>query len=378
MNRQGQPAKQLARALGQSTTRGFTRRLERLGGAGLLGPHVQVGRGQSEGSASHYRPGIVARAREALSLSAEHGALDLAALVMFVRGWEFEKEKLDAAYTSALGRFEAAIERHGGEGSDYDRADRVAEKLARAAAKSRGQADLRGRLRDLNRSDRSESTRWLLRSFFHDAVHIMMRGRATSDQGLLELMHGNGISQVTMERLPDRPPPIPTLPLRELKHLVSLTSLGGVARIVGRATYAELELARDDVVALVTFARSFAPFVQRVYGLRYAFGFTVLASLTELGMAFAVPGLVILRPMFPTELEELRATIAREQPRFDAMNALADRIPARYYPLHATYERYTTLSEAEQHELKTIIDRFELERPADYAQIMAAAEPESE
>ena len=94
-------------------------------------------------------------------------------------------------------------------------------------------------------------------------------------------------------------------------------------------------------------------------------------------MALSIPATLILRTMFPKEFDEVWATIRREQPRFEAMNALIDRIPVRYRPLYNAYANYQDLPARDRDELARAIDDFEREEPENYALIMQTVESES-
>jgi hypothetical protein len=349
-----------------------TRQLERLGTAGLLEPTTRQPLGRGRGSISTQRPDAVRRAREALALIREHGRLDLAALAMFVRGYALEKSKLEQAYTQALLRLEAEMERVRGDAADYAVAIEIAGRLARAAARSPEQRALRTRLKRARQGRRYEPLRWLLQSLYIDAVLIMLSGRASSDQALTELMEATGVAAATSDHFKGERPPVTELPLDDLRALVRQTSFGAIARTVGLASQADLEVARADALAIVRFARAFTPVVQKVHGLPDAFGFASLAGFDELAVAFAIPGLLNVRSREPGEMDDLRMIMDAAAPRFEALSSLLDRIPARYHHVFQGSEHMDELSSAERAELRTIIDDFERTEPEKYELGIAA------
>src|SRR4051794_37566391 len=77
-----------------------TRQIERLGGAGLLGPTAED---RDRPTSAGYVSSLADRASDAAALVRRYRRLDFATLVMFVRSEHaVAKHKIDEAYASAL------------------------------------------------------------------------------------------------------------------------------------------------------------------------------------------------------------------------------------------------------------------------------------
>lgn len=339
-------------ALGYSTS---PRQLERLGEFGVLGPTPE-----------EVNPALIARAQEALELTRRYTNGDLAALVMFGRGYDFDKPQLARAYLKAYERIETFIQQTAGSLRGYDAAERVAMRLANRAAKSTDERPLRDRLKKMRTGRNFISVKQSLTSFYTDAVMILVEGRATSDQGLKELFQATGVDAITREALPGKAPPVLVLPYEWIKPLLKQLRLGGLAATVMRSSYHQLQVARDDTNSLISFAKVFTPLARRSFGLRQAFGFAGLAELPELATALMIPGMVLVRAVDGDELDRINQTIEINTPRFLAMNELLDVIPERFYPLVETFDRREELSNADRAQLVALIDQFELTHPGKY------------
>ncbi|MDQ6804198.1 MAG: hypothetical protein M3065_04380 [Actinomycetota bacterium] len=173
-----------------------------------------------------------------------------------------------------------------------------------------------------------------MRSVLEDAyvelVLLLRKGKSSSEQGMREVLEVSGVAAIATEHLPGKPPIVSALPIRDILGVAREMSLGGIVRRVARASHAQLEQARDDALALRAFARVFAPFTIKVFGVREAFGFAAIAATNDLAVAYALPGMLLLRALFPSEFIEFRALIDRETPRFCAYIQLLERIPECY------------------------------------------------
>jgi hypothetical protein len=353
--RTSQLAIELSTTLESSEERVSPRQIERLSEAGLLGEPP-------------YTPDLVTRTRDALELVRRYNERhDLATLVMFVQGrHRVGEERLKRAYAVAFERIEGWIDRRLGAGRDLDAARPLAIKLAHRSAKEREDRDLRARLKATRPHEPFRSIRSLLEDFYTDVVLLIREGRPSSDQGLREVLEATGVAAIASERVPGRAPIVPSLPLQDIKRFARKTKLGGLVRRVSLASYEQLEQARDDTLAFVAFARVFAPFAKTVLGASQGFGFRAIANMTDLGIAFAVPGMLILSSLRPDEVAELRALLKRETPRFRAFGQLLQRIPQRYHPQLYDPKLVAALDEDARAELKTVIDGFEAQDPHGY------------
>src|SRR5207247_159182 len=80
-------------------------------------------------------------------------------------------------------------------------------------------------------------------------------------------------------------------------------------------THDALDEARQDAVAFVAFAAAFRSFARVVFGSSEAFGFRALSGLSELGVALAIPGMLMLRDEFPQSMDQLRTDLREVLPR---------------------------------------------------------------
>ena len=225
---------------------------------------------------------------------------------MFVQGQHHVAEKrLKRAYGLTLERFESRIERELGPGDELDAVRPLAAKLAFRSAKSREDRQLRDRVREMGPDDSYRSVRSLLEDFYLELLLVIWTGRPRSHQGMHELLEGVGVAAMTKERLSGAPP-VPSLPIPEIISLARERTLGGIVRRVNRASYAELELARDDMLSFAAFARVFTPFATKVFGVREAIGFRSIADMNDLNIALALPGMLVLRERLAAEMTDTR------------------------------------------------------------------------
>ncbi len=105
------------------------------------------------------------------------------------------------------------------------------------------------------------------------------------------------------------------------------------------------------------------PFATAIFGVRQVFGFRALAGMTDLGVAFALPGILILRSLFSSEMTETRALLDRETPCIRAFSQLRARVPKRYHRQLHDPEFVRALSNDDGAELKAIVDRSQAEYP---------------
>lgn len=365
VRRNSRPAKELLaelHALGEDHV--SARQLERLAEFGLLGPDGGEG-----------GPALVERAREAIRLVHEQGSGDRAALVMFVRGYEFDRDRLIRAYMAALERIEAWIEKRSGGSDGLIAAAHIARKLAEKASHSAAERPMRERLKRMRRTRRLPNLKQALADVYTDALLAMTHGRASSEQGLRDLLEASGAHAITRDALPGKPPPAALLPIQAIKEMFVNLRLGQQAKIVAHATYAQLCTARDDTVALVQFARIFVPYVHRALGLPDAFGFAEISRMNDLATAFVIPVMVVLRTVKGHEIDNIRAAINHHTPRFVAMNKLLDQIPERFYPVAKTVASIEQLPADQHAELVAIVDEFEATYPVEYALIVSDVKP---
>lgn len=351
------------RRLGEDVT---PRQLERLGEFGLLGP-----------ATDEVSPALIERAKEAVTLVHAHRSRADAALVMFVQGHEFDKARLEHAYLTALERAEEWIESHAGSVGGEMTAGRMARKFADKGSRAADQRPIRERLKQMRTGRRFVTVKQSLESLYTDAVLILTDGHASSDQGLRELLQAIGADALARDSLPGRPPPVTLLPIEPLKTLFRQIRLASQAANISRASYQQLQAARDDTNTLLSFARIFAPAAQRAFGLGEAFGFTAVAGLTELAAAFVIPIMVVVRAAKAEDLDHLKAIIDLNRARFEAINDLLDAIPPRFYPI-SRIEKMVANNElplADRAELEAAVDKFEAEHPDRWTLIVSDIKP---
>lgn len=339
------------------------RRIERLGTSGLLG-------------SPPYGADLLDRTVYALELVERSEArLDLAVLTMFVEGrYRVGEWQLKAAYVTALERLEIGIDKRLGPGEPVEAFRLPAATMARRAAKEAEGRDIRERVRRVWPAVESGRTvASLLEDLYLELLLVIRTGKATSTQGLLEALQGAGVAAIASEHLPGRPPIVTELPLAEIEELLSVLTLGGIARAVALASYSDLEIGRDDAVRFFDFAKVFAPFAQQLFGLPEAFGLAPLAEATDVTIAFVAIGMIHLRSLYPAAMDESQSLFERELPRFRARLELLEQIPERLRTSLGDPGRISSLDDSDRAEVESAIKQFAAERPAAY-ELAAALE----
>jgi hypothetical protein len=329
------------------------RRIERLGSAGLLGSYP-------------YGPELLERTTYALELVARNEArLDLAVLAMFAeRRYRISEAQLKTAFVLALERLETMIDKRLGPGDPVDAFRLPAATMARRSAKKVEGREIRERLRRVWPTGDSDRTILsLLEDLYLELLLVVRTGKASSMQGLLEVLEGTGVGAIASEHLPGRPPIVSGLPLAEIEELLSVLTLGGAARAVALASYADLEKGRDDALCFFEFANAFAPFARQLFGLPEAFGLAPLAEATPVTIAFISVGMMHLRSLNPASMDETKSLLELETPRFQARLELLTQIPDRLRGSLADPELVSALDESDRVELVSAIDQFAAEQP---------------
>jgi hypothetical protein len=349
--RSGKPAHRLKTRLSETRRHSTTRKLERLGAAGLI-PSQTKGREDE----------VADQAAEALDLFDETGSYHRAVLAMVGRGqFRVERDKIEQAYARWVSGSRRWI---------TSRGSGLAASLARQGSKRSDHAALRDRLKPL-REARFMSVPELLASFYEDLILIVDRGAASSDHAFRELMEGLGVGPAVRERVGTEQPLGGDLPMQALKTVLKRLQLESLLAAVRHARDEDLELARDDARAFIDFARAATPLLSRTYGLHYSLGFALLADVSDTAVALTTPALMALRTALPAQMSRMRKTIDQALPGYRAMNHLLDDLPRRYHTVFADEARVRALPPDDFEEVRREVRRFQRAHADEFDSILA-------
>jgi hypothetical protein len=175
----------------------------------------------------------------------------------------------------------------------------------------------------------------------------------------------NNIERVATEAsFEEHPQPGPTTP--SLAELAPRVDIPGLLRLVRSARMEDLELARDQALIFRTFARSFAPTMERRFGPARAFPWKLIGSARDQAIAYAVPALVLLRRVRGARLDDTIRFLADWTPFFQAANLVVDELPPDLQLLGCD-GGVESLSLRQREDLKLHLRRISRTHPAEFS-----------
>jgi hypothetical protein len=315
---------------------GSPTKLEYWRGEGILPTNEREWRGR-RGSASSASDAIKAQAIECARLVKAHHSTDVAALVLFARGYEVTESALRGVYHRFLNERREWIESHSA-GDAIDASSSAAEAIARAKKPSKLVRRYRRRLKGF--TDTAGETRDdALTSALADTLHAFLTGESIG--GLQELLVASGLSAT-----PDGEKPtseqVNSLPVAQIEsNLAAVDSSPDslLRRAIDESTIEDFEHARDEMILMRDFAHAAATIEERTRSAitapdgRTVPSYRPLAELAQddLDVALLAPISLALRRGFDRpsadEWDELLAGQRVELPRYQAYATLLTAMP---------------------------------------------------
>ncbi len=364
------------------------RKVKRWRGVGIIGEpdeRTYPGRAAGGGSRSVYGPQAVLRIVTADPIVKAARTLDEAVLVLFWRGHRVEGWGVKDAYRHGFRdivelmsdrTFRAVRSR-----TSRAIADFVGARGRRSAHRDPKWRNWRERLPGTTR-ERGAALDRLLQEF---TLTLLGDGSAP-EEPTPEFAQASEMGEAMTERLGEIGPIVPDFPDLHVRALFRAFAFPSLRGLIDKASFAELERARDDVKLVLAFSDTFADFVRRATRMRWAFGFGLIADgvreAEEPLLPFAlVPGMLLVRQMFPgPEIDQNLGYLRSELPRYEANRGLLDSLAASMPDVMARIQGFDVtgflgLSSREQTRLRAALRAWLDANPED-ARLIVEPPPE--